>query len=33
MGLSVTNDCFDLDAPEVDAFVSWLKRLYFSGSE
>lgn len=33
MGLSVTNDCFDLDAPEVDAFVSWLKRLYVSGSE
>ena len=33
MGLSVTNDCFDLNAPEVDAFVSWLKRLYVSGSE
>lgn len=33
MGLSVTNDRFDLDAPEVDAFVSWLKRLYVSGSE
>ena len=33
MGLSVTNDCFDLDAPEVDAFVSWLKRLYFSDNE
>ena len=30
MGLSIANDCFDLDAPEVDAFASWLKRLYFS---
>ena len=33
MGTSITKDCFDLNAPEVDVFVSWLERLYFSDSE
>lgn len=33
MGTSISKDCFDLNAPEVDVFVSWLERLYFSDNE
>ena len=33
MGRSISKDYFNLNAPEVDVFVSWLRRLYFSDSE